>query len=50
LGLEADGSAEVLGGLVTAYEHFDDKAEKAWHGEEKRRQGRSLVFEVSCSG
>ena len=23
-------TAEVLGGLVTAYEHFDGKAEEAW--------------------
>ena len=24
-------TAEVLGGLVTAYEHYDSKAEEAWH-------------------
>lgn len=25
-------SAEVLGGLAKAYEHFDAKAEQAWRG------------------
>jgi hypothetical protein len=30
--MEAETTAEVLGGLVKAYEHFEAASEEAWRG------------------